>query len=101
MVIIARPMLREFILRYPISANALNKWYIDVSKADWKNLQELKRTFNSCDYIGNDRYVFDIAGNRFRLIAMIHFRRRTIYIRKILTHDEYTAWSKKGLLDSA
>lgn len=101
MVIIARPILREFILRFPISANALNKWYTDATKADWKSLQELKRTFNSCDYIGNDRYVFDITGNRFRLIAMIHFRRRTIYIRKILTHDEYTAWSKKGLPDSA
>lgn len=101
MVIIARPVLREFILRYPISANALNKWYTDTSKAGWKNLQDLKTTFNSCDYIGNDRYVFDIAGNKFRLIAMINFRRRTIYIRKILTHEEYTIWSKKGLLDSA
>lgn len=101
MVIISRPIIRDFILRYPVSANALNKWYMEARRCDWSSFNELKKTCNSCDYIGKDRYVFDISGNKFRLIAMIHFDRRTIYIRKILTHEEYTVWSKEGLLNSA
>lgn len=101
MRIIARPVILDFIRAHSISANSLNKWYNDVKRADWKSFQEVKQTCNSCDYIGNDRYVFDIAGNKFRLIAMIHFTRGTIYIRKILTHDEYTTWSKQGRLNSA
>ena len=100
MVIISRPVIRDFILRYPISANPLNKWYADARRNDWSSFNELKKTCNSCDYIGNDRYVFDIAGNKYRLIAMIHFGRRTIYIREILTHEEYGIWSKKGLLNT-
>lgn len=100
MVVISRPILREFINRNPLSAGALNEWYEKTKNSDWKNFAELKKTWNSCDYIGNDRYIFDIAGNNYRLVAMIHFDRRTLYIRKILTHNEYTELSKRGKLET-
>ena len=100
MVIISRPIIKEFIARYPLSANALNKWYEEVKNSDWSNFNEVKKTWNTCDFIGNDRYVFDISGNNYRLIAMIHFKRRTLYIRKILTHNEYTELNKKGVLNT-
>ena len=100
MVIISRPILREFATRFPLSANALNKWYEETKKSDWNNFNEVKKTWNTCDFIGNDRYVFDIAGNNYRLIAMIHFKIRTVYIRRILTHDEYTDLGKRGGLNS-
>ena len=77
MVVISRPIIREFISRFPLSANALNDWYDKTKNSDWSNFAEVKKTFNSCDVIGNDRYVFDIAGNNYRLIAMIFFRKRT------------------------
>jgi mRNA interferase HigB len=99
MVIISRPIIREFISKYPPSAKALNKWYSEVTQRDWKSFSELKETWNTVDFIGNDRYVFDIAGNNYRLIAMIHFTIRTLYIRKILTHNEYTELSKRDLLN--
>lgn len=101
MVIISRPIIREFILRHPLSVSALNKWYEEVRRADWSNFKELQQLYNSCDYIGNDRYVFNIAGNRYRLVAMIHFTRRTLYIRKVLTHEEYTTLIKKGVLNTS
>lgn len=100
MVVISRPIIREFISRFPLSANALNKWYDETKRADWGNFNSVKKTWSTCDFIGNDRYVFDIAGNHYRLIAMIHFKRRTLYIRRILTHDEYTELSKRNLLDT-
>jgi mRNA interferase HigB len=52
-------------------------------------LQDVKETFRSADYAGNDRYVFNIKGNKYRLVALIHFNRRTLYIRFIGTHREY------------
>jgi mRNA interferase HigB len=100
MVIISRPVIREFIARFPLSANALNEWYFKTKASDWSKFTEVKKSWNSCDSIGNDRYVFDIAGNHFRLIAMIHFKRRTLYIRRILTHEEYTDLSKRKLLQN-
>jgi len=98
MVIISRAALHKFNSLYPVSAGALNDWYFKTKAADWKNLNDIKQVFNSCDYIGNDRYVFDIMGNNYRLIALIHFSERTLYIRGVMTHDEYDRATKSGKL---
>lgn len=98
MVIIARSAIIECINRYPVAANALNDWYDKTQKADWSNFSDVRLTFNSCDSIGNDRYIFNIGGNNYRLLAMIHFKRRTLYIRGVFSHREYDEVSKKGLL---
>lgn len=60
-----------------------------VDSPDWTNYHEMKRAFGSVDAVGNDRYVFNIKGNKYRLITMIFFNRRTVYIRFIGTHAEY------------
>ncbi|MBS1590844.1 MAG: type II toxin-antitoxin system HigB family toxin [Bacteroidetes bacterium] len=60
-----------------------------VHKANWKNFTDVLNDFNSVDKVGNDRYVFNIKGNSFRLVAMIHFDIRTVYVRFIGTHAEY------------
>ena len=100
MVIISRPVLRDFIARYPLSAGALNEWYTKTVNSDWGQFADVKKTWNSFDSIGNDRYVFDIAGNNIRLVAMIHFKKRTLYIRRVLTHKEYDIFNKRGDLNT-
>ncbi|MDO6432184.1 type II toxin-antitoxin system HigB family toxin [Flavitalea sp. BT771] len=100
MVIISRPVIRDFISRYPLSANALNEWYSKTMGSDWAQFSDVKKNWNSCDAIGNDRSVFDIAGNNYRLIAMIHFKKRTLYIRRVLTHKEYDVLNKRGELNT-
>ena len=89
MVIISKSILTEFAARHEDSIEALNKWYAISKQADWNNLNDLKKTFRSTDYVGNDRYVFNIRGNKYRLVAMIFFNIRTLYIRFIGTHAEY------------
>jgi mRNA interferase HigB len=69
--------------------DALNNWYRVANMADWSNFHDVKEMFNSVDAIGNDRYVFNIRGNTYRLVAMIFFDVRTVYIRFIGTHAEY------------
>ncbi len=60
-----------------------------VTIANWSNLSEIRETYNDVDFVGNDRYVFNIGGNKYRLVAMIHFSTRTVYVRFIGTHKEY------------
>ena len=89
MVIISKTILVPFGSKHPDSAEALNKWYNTCKKADWNNLYEVKKSLNSVDYVGNDRYVFNIKGNKFRLVVMIFFNIRTVFVRFIGTHAEY------------
>lgn len=64
-------------------------WYEIARTANWNFLQDVKKDFNSVDYVGNNRYVFNIKGNDLRLIVIIIFISKKIYIRFIGTHDEY------------
>lgn len=89
MVIISKAILADFGGKHADSIDALNKWYETCKKSDWKNLNELKKTFSTVDFVGNDRYVFNIKGNKYRLVAMIFFDIRTMYIRFIDTHAKY------------
>lgn len=89
MVVISKTVLVEFGKNHADSLEALNVWYSSVKQADWNSFNDLKSRFKSVDYVGNDRYVFNIKGNKYRLVVMIFFDIRTIYIRFIGTHAEY------------
>lgn len=89
MVIISKTILAEFGVKHGDSVEALNKWYDETKQADWNSLADIKKMYKSVDYVGNDRYVFNIKGNKYRLVVMIFFSIRTIYIRFIGTHAEY------------
>ena len=89
MVIITRRTIQDYGKTYTDTIDALNDWYMRVKLAEWSNFNALKKDFPTCDYVGNDRYVFNIKGNRYRLITIIHFDIRTTYIRFIGTHAEY------------
>jgi len=82
--------MRTFINQHADAKEALNNWYRLVSQADWSCFQEIKRMFNSVDAIGRDRFVFNIKGNNYRIIALIFFDIRTVYIRFVGTHAEYS-----------
>ena len=89
MVILIKRTVQQFAKQYPLAAPALNNWFEITKNASWKQLADIKTVFNSVDYVGNDRYVFNIKGNDFRLVAMIFFNRRTVFIRFIGTHKAY------------
>ena len=90
MHIITRKRLNEFAKRFPNSANALAQWQRSMKQNDFANFEELRAAFASVDKVGK-LTVFDIGGNKVRLIAAIHYNRRKVYIRAVLTHKEYDA----------
>ncbi len=67
----------------------LLNWYEITKNANWKNLSDIKKDFNSVDYVGKNRYVFNIKGNDFRLIVLIIFQSNKVYVRFIGIHSEY------------
>ncbi len=88
MHIITRRRIIEAKTLYPYCASGLAGWLKIVEENEFKNFAELKATFNRIDKV-DDLYVFDIGGNKLRLIASIHFNRQKLYLRYILTHQEY------------
>jgi mRNA interferase HigB len=88
MHIITRKRLNEFAEKHPDTKTALQHWYRQAKTNDFKSFAELRKTFGSADQVGN-LTVFNIGGNKARLIAAIHYNRRIIYIRAVLTHREY------------
>lgn len=89
MVILSYAAFRRFFQEHTDAEDALNNWYRIVEKADWSNFHEMKNVFNSVDSIGNDRYVFNVRGNKYRVIAVVKFKARTVYIRFVGTHTDY------------
>lgn len=89
MVIITFRKIREYAFGNANAKIALLYWYNKVSKADWSCLADVKKEFPSVDYVGEDRFVFNIKGNNYRMVVMIHFDIRTVYVRFIGTHAEY------------
>jgi len=96
MRVISKKKVVDFIDQYPESATSLENWYRIVSKTMFTAFPELRRTFPSADQVA-DLTVFNISGNKFRLIVAIHYNRQILYIREILTHLEYdkNKWRKR------
>jgi len=89
MVIISKKAITEYCYKEPKATDGLLSWHTQTKAAGWANFSEMKQTFNSVDAVGNDRYVFNIKGNSYRLIAIVHFNVRTVYIAFIGTPKEY------------
>lgn len=81
--------------KYPNVATALRAWLKLLTINNFKSFAELKQTFGSVDKVGKF-CVFDVGGNKLRIIAAIHFNRSKVYVRAILNHKEYDQghWSK-------
>jgi len=88
-VVISKTIIVEFGLAHADATESLNNWWAITKNRQWKSLNDIKKDFGAVDYVGNDRYVFNIKGNKYRLVAMIFFDIRTVYIRYIGTHAEY------------
>ena len=89
MRIVTYKRIQEFATKHPNTQAPLNVWYHTITAKSWQNLTDIKHDFNSVDYVGNHRYVFNIKGNSYRLIALISFNAQKVYIRFIGTHAAY------------
>ncbi len=88
MHIISRKVLKEFWEKNSEAKKTLLSWYKVAKKADWRNFSDIRESFRHAD-IYRDCVIFDIGGNKFRLITKIRYKRKRIYIRFVLKHSDY------------
>ncbi|MBE9146233.1 type II toxin-antitoxin system HigB family toxin [Planktothrix mougeotii] len=90
MRVISRKILRDFCESHGDSCDALYDWYRVSSKAEWQNLIDVQQTYPKAEAVGNFTvFIFNIKGNRYRLIVDLVYDSQRIYIKYVLTHAEY------------
>ncbi|HXO68567.1 MAG TPA: type II toxin-antitoxin system HigB family toxin [Bradyrhizobium sp.] len=103
MQVIARRTLKEFWARHPHAEGPIRSWFAIAAKAQWTNPAEIKRQFGgTVDFVGDNRVIFDLGGNKYRLIVHVSFAFGRVLVKFIGTHAEYdridpetVSWRKK------
>ena len=89
MRIISKKPLREFWEQFPDAEQPLKTWHSLVRSARWDSPADIKAQFRNASLVGGNRVVFNIAGNKYRLIVKINYVTKTVFVRFIGTHQEY------------
>jgi len=89
MRIIAKSTLREFWDIYPHAEEALHAWYEDTERARWNSPSDIRLVYPNASFLANNRVVFNIRGNHYRLIVQIHYNTQIVFIRFVGTHAQY------------
>src|SRR5688572_26138657 len=102
MNVITRKPLRDFAAKHPDAATPLEQWYRTASKAKWHSIQDVRVIYPHADSVevssGNDVVVFNMGGNKYRLVAAIHYNKQRLYVLRLLTHAEYSKGKWKDTL---
>ena len=88
MRVISHRVIRTFAAKHPNAKTSLDQWYRITKRAHWHSLIDMRKVFPHADLVGR-RTVFNIGGNKYRLVAVIHFNRFKLYVRHVLTHQAY------------
>lgn len=89
MRIVSRKALNEFALRFPDAKGQLDAWFHEVKRADWRDFHDVKEKYRSVSPLKGGRAVFNICGNKYRIVVMINFTVKVVLIRFVGTHAEY------------
>ena len=90
MQVIAKRTIRQCWERHPKAETPLRVWFSQVSAATWAGPADIRLTFGSADFVGDYRVIFDIGGNKYRLVARVDFAEQLLLIQRILTHEDYS-----------
>lgn len=89
MRVIALRTLRVFWEQHPDAAPALQAWYHDVKRAAWRTPTDIKSVYRNASFGGNDRVIFNVKGNDYRLVVAVQYQNGIVYIRFVGTHQDY------------
>ena len=89
MRVISRKTLRTFWEHHPGTEQPLCAWYRRAARADWQTPEDIKRAYRSASFLAANRVVFNVKGNRFRLVVAVNYGYGILYIRFVGTHQEY------------
>jgi mRNA interferase HigB len=96
--IITRRRLRDFAEQHPDAEGPLNAWYAIVKTKDYTNPHEVREDFATVSFLGEYRTVFNIGGNKYRMVVDVRYDLGRVYIRDVLTHADYDRRMRDGTL---
>jgi len=91
MRLLGEPLVDEFKEGYRQSANVMDRWVAIVRAAKWKSFVDVKKTFNTADYVA-PYVIFNIGGNKYRLLSVIDYKESVVIVRAVMRHKEYDRW---------
>jgi mRNA interferase HigB len=89
MRVIKRKTLQDFWEKYPLAEQPLTAWYTEAIHSAWNNPSDIKEKYGGADILPDNRVVFNIGGNKYRLIVKINYKAKVVFIRFVGTHSEY------------
>jgi len=89
MRIIARKSVIAFWTKHPDAESALRAWFTEVKNCDWEKPSQIKIKYHTASILGNGRCVFNVCGNKYRLIVKVNYAYKIVYIRFVGTHNQY------------
>ena len=92
MRVVGRESLELFCQAHPDARTQADAWLCEVEEANWQTPHELKARFPNASLLGNNRVVFNLRGNRYRLLATISYKNQVLLIERVGTHEEYDQW---------
>ena len=89
MRILSRGTLRDFWRRHPDAEGPLKAWFAEVARSEWKTMSDIKKQYATASVVDSERVVFNIGGNKYRLVVWVNYAYRVVYVRFIGTHVQY------------
>jgi mRNA interferase HigB len=89
MRILGLPLLQQFKQSHADARGPLDAWQVEVERSEWQTSQDIKRRFGSADFLANNRVIFNVKGNRYRLVVQVRYRGGLVFVEWIGTHAEY------------
>lgn len=89
MKIVARKLLGDFWARYPDAKGPLTAWFHTVRQAEWDGPADIRAQFGSADFVGDNRVIFNIGGNKYRLVVHVYYPHRIVRTKFVGTHRQY------------
>lgn len=93
MILVGKSLLTEFGRSHASARDAIAAWALEVERASWRSIVDLKARFPAASFVGKDRVVFNLKGNHFRLDVQINYSAQVVLVRRIGTHAEYDSWT--------
>lgn len=89
MHIISRKPLRDFSQKHPLAKTPLDAWFAEVSRAEWARFADIRAAYGSADVVAGNRVIFNIGGNKYRLVVKVAYKCGKVFVRFVGTHAEY------------
>jgi len=92
MKVLGRERIVDFYTREPKAQSGLSSWLFEAESAEWKTPQDIKNRYRSASFLAGNRIVFNIGGNKYRLLVKVSYKNQVMLVERVGTHSEYDGW---------